>query len=383
MITYIVMIIISIVFLLISNRSDNKKKKILYYILATLSFFFVSAIRYDVGTDYLKRYVYDFNRMSQGINIDNFEIGFKIIIWFCLLFTKNSQLLFIITSAITITLTMNTIYAKSKNIVLSFLIFFLGGFFFDTLNLIRQYIAISIILFSYRLLVKKSQEKKDYIIFGLSVLIAMSMHSSSIVAFIILFLNKKMIMNWKWLMPTCIIVLILNENLMNSIEWIIQNTRFNVYLTGKMARGEISILFILENFLVYVFMCYIFSRNQKISNNNKEDILFMNIQGLSLLVTTLGSCHMQFARIALYFLIFQIISIPNFIANMPIEEIKKDIEKIIKNKMYLNKIMPNLKNIVAVVFIICFTTIFWYNNIKNNNNDVVPYKVIFSAENRK
>ena len=187
MITYFVMIIISIVFLLISNRSDNKKKKILYYILATLSFFFVSAIRYDVGTDYLKRYVYDFNRMSQGINIENFEIGFKIIIWFCLLFTKNSQLLFIITSAITITLTMNTIYEKSKNIVLSFLIFFLGGFFFDTLNLIRQYIAISIILFSYRLLVKKSQEKKDYIIFGLSVLIAMSMHSSSIVAFIILF----------------------------------------------------------------------------------------------------------------------------------------------------------------------------------------------------
>ena len=381
MVTYIAMIIISILFLLISNKSDNKTKKIICYILASLSFFLVSALRYDVGTDYLKRYVYDFNRIAQGIEVENFEIGFKVIIYFCLLFTKNANFLFILTSAIIIILIMSTIYSKSKNLILSFLIFFLGGFFFDTLNLVRQYIAISIILFSYRFLVKEKTERKDYLLFIILVMLAMSMHSSSIVAFAIILLNKKMIMNWKWLIPICIGVLILNENLMNLIDWIIQNTRFNVYLTGKMARGEVSVLFILENFLVYIFMYYIFSRNQKNMKNSKEDILLMNIQGVSLLVTVLGACHMQFARIALYFLIFQIISIPNFIYNMPVEEIKKDIDKIGKNKIKTRKALVNIKNIVSAVFIICFITIFWYNNIKNNNNDVVPYKTIFSIEN--
>ncbi len=383
MITYIVMIIISIVFLLISNKSKKKSSKIIFFILAALTFFIISAIRYDVGTDYLKRYVYDFNRMAKKIEVENFEIGFKVLIWFCLLFTKNANLLFILTSAIIITLTMTTIYSKSNNIILSVLIFFLGGFFFDTLNLVRQYIAISIILFAYRFLIKEKQEKKDYVAFIISVILAMTMHSSSIVAFILILLNKKMIMKWKWLLPICICILILNENLMNLIEWAIQNTRFNVYLTGKMARGEVSVLFIIENLLVYIFMYYVFSRNQRNMKNGKEDIFLMNVQGISLLVTVLGACHMQFARIALYFLIFQIISIPNFICKIPVEEVKNDIAKIGRNRINIEKILPYTKKIVSIVFIVSFITIFYYNNVINNNNDVVPYKTIFSVQKHK
>ncbi len=383
MIVYIVMLLISIVFLKLEEKQEKKKLKILMLILAVVPFFLVSILRYDLGTDYLKRYVHDFNEMAQGRNIENLEIGFKLLIQFCLIFTTNPNILFVITSTIILGLIMYTIFTKSKNYILSILIFFLCGFFFNSLNLVRQYIAISLILFGYRFLLK---EKKYYFAYILCTFIAMTMHSTSMIAIILVFLNKKEIMNFKWLIPISFLILIINENLFELIKPIIQNTRFNVYLTGNMAKGEISILYILENFLVYIFMYYIYIKNKKVNQNGKEETLLLNVQGLSLLTTVCGACHMQFMRIALYFFIFQIISIPLFIYKIPVDEVKKDIEKIFKKikisseKIKLEKIMPKFKEIISVIFIICLLCVFWHTNIKNNDNEVVPYKTIINKE---
>ena len=101
--TYILMLIFSISMLLIAQKFENKKViKIIAYILSGLSFFIISAIRYDVGTDYLLRYAPDYIKMGQGINITNLEIGYKVIVWICLLITKDYAIIFVITSAIII-----------------------------------------------------------------------------------------------------------------------------------------------------------------------------------------------------------------------------------------------------------------------------------------
>lgn len=377
MIIYIIMLLITIIFLISTEKVKKKWLKILMYILAVFPLFAVSAFRYDVGTDYLKRYVYDYNRMAQGINVENFEIGFKLLVQLCIIFTKNPTILFVVTSAIIIGFIMATICTKSKNIILSVILFFLGGFFFNSLNLVRQYIAMSIILFGYRFLLK---DKKYYFAYIACVLVAMTMHSSSVIALILIGLNKKEIMNWKWVLPVSIIILLLNEKLMGLIEFAIQNTRFNVYLSGNMARGDVSILYILENFLVFIFMYYIYTKNKTLNKNGKEDTLLLNIQGLSLIVTVCGACHMQFSRIALYFLIFQIISIPYFISAIPKEEVQKDLEKITKEKINLDKIMIKSKEIISILFVICFMILFCYTNIINNDNEVVPYKTVINKE---
>ena len=398
------MILISLIFLILAEKMKKKELKLLMYILAVVPFFLVSILRYDVGTDYLKRYVYDYNRMAEGINVENFEIGFKLLIQICLIFTKSPNILFIVTSAIILGFIMTTIYKRSKNIILSVIIFFLGGFFFDSLNLVRQYVAMSIILFGYKFLIKDSKETDDansiksirdiksikdikriknlkYIVsYIVCVIIAVTMHSSSIVALLLVVLNKKEIMNWKWVIPVSVLILLLNEKLLGLLGLVLQNTRFNVYLTGNMARGEVSVLYILENFLVYIFMYYIYTKNKKTQKNGKEDTLLLNIQGLSLLITVCGACHMQFSRIALYFLIFQIISIPYYISVIPIEDVKEDLNKIFKGKINFEKVMPKLKQIVSALFIICLMGVFWYTNIKNNNNEVVPYKTIINKD---
>lgn len=69
-----------------------------------------------------------------------------------------------------------------------------------------------------------------------------------------------MLADWKWVIPVTAIILILNENLMQIVKLCVQNTRFNVYLTGKFAKGDVSELYIIENVLVYIFMYYIYRK---------------------------------------------------------------------------------------------------------------------------
>ena len=73
---YIIMIAIAIYFSYLYSKETTKKKKWMYYLFIALPLIIVAAIRYDVGTDYLYRYVHDFEQMKQGIKIQNLEFLF-------------------------------------------------------------------------------------------------------------------------------------------------------------------------------------------------------------------------------------------------------------------------------------------------------------------
>ena len=127
-------------------------------------------------------------------------------------------------------------------------------------------------------------------------------------------------------------------------------------------------------------MYYIYSKNKKLNNVQKEDILFLNIQALALLVMVLGSCHMLFIRIALYFSVFQIISIPYYISKMPNAQIVEDISKITKDKINLKKIENKLPQYATAIIVLCFIFAFTRTNILTNTNEVLPYKTILNKE---
>ena len=360
---------------LVQNKAKNKRTKIILMVLSILPMFLISALRYNVGTDYNKRYVSDYLSLANGNDVENLEIGFKVIDYICLLFTKEPYLLFAVTSLIILAILFEVIYKKSSNPILSVTIFFLGGYFFGSLNLVRQYIAVVLILLGYQFLMSENK-KKAYIGFVICAILAFLMHSSSIICFIILVLNKKMLVSIKWVIPATILILILNENIMAILEPIIKNTRFNVYRTGQFADGELSILTIIENLAVYLWMYFIYYFYKKENKPlDKEGITLLNIQGVALLFTVSGVIHMQFMRLAIYLWIFQIISIPYFAKIMPYE----NIAEFIKNK-FNKKIKEKTVKIVTYALIVaCFGVMFTYTNILNNDNEVLPYQTIFSV----
>ena len=377
MIVYILMLVLSILFLILEKKAKKRWIKILCCIMAVMPFFVVSAFRYDLGTDYTRRYVFDYNRTLQGVDVPNLEILFKGIMKFCMIFTEEPYLMFAITSAIIVGFILGTSFTKSQDKILSVCIFLLGGFFFDSLNIMRQYMAMSLIFFGYQFLLKS---KRWYLAYIAIVIIATLIHSSAIIMLIPVLLNKKMLVSWKWVLPVCVIIVLLNGNLMNILEFFVQNTRFSVYLTGKLAQGGFSYLFVAENLIIYLMMMYIYSKNKKIDNIQTQDILFLNIQALALIVMVLGSAHMLFIRTALYFSIFQVISLPYYISKIPVKEVIKDLKKITRNKFKFSKLEKYMKQVVTLVVILCFVFAFTRTNILVNTNEVLPYKTIINKD---
>lgn len=106
----------------------------------------------------------------------------------------------------------------------------------------------------------------------------------------------------------------------------------------------------------------------------------LNIQALALIVMILGVCHMLFIRTALYFSIFQVISVPYYISKIPTTEIITDLKKITKNKFKFNRLEKYMKKIVTAVVILCFIFAFTRTNILVNTNEVLPYKTIINKE---
>lgn len=377
---YIISFLLTILLIwMAKSKAKSRKIKISLLILAAVPMFLVSALRYNVGTDYGKRYVLDYTMLQNGEEVTNLEIGFKIIDYICLIFTTEPELLFIVTSLIVISLFFEVIYKKSSNPILSVIIFFLGGYFFGTLNLVRQYIAIGFVLLGYQFLTG-TNTKKGYILFTMCAVIAFLMHSSSIVCFVIMFLTCKNLINVKWVLPVSILILILNKNIMLVLSPILENTRFNVYLTGKFAKGDLSIITIVENLVIYVLMSVIYYYKKKNNESlDREGITLLNIQGIALLLNVSGVVHTHFMRIMAYFSVFQILSIPYFfnIINY------KNLAQKIKNKLNKNITDKAVKTITYICIVIGFTTIFAYTNILNNDNGVLPYTTIFEKENSK
>lgn len=374
---YIITFLITILLVwLAENKAKSRKNKIILLILAVVPMFFISAIRYNVGTDYEKRYVADYYTLLEGKNVGNLEIGFKAIDYLCLFFTKEPYLLFAITSLIILAIIFEVIYKKSSNRILSIIIFFLGGYFFATLNIIRQYISVAFILLGYQFLMSENK-KKAYIGFVICAILAFFMHSSSIICFIIILLTKKNIMDARWVIPLSILILILNKNIMVILTPIIKNTRFNVYLTGKFTTGELSILQIVENLIIYLAMyfSYYFEKKQG-KELDKQGITLLNIQGLALLLTVSGVIHTLFIRMAIYFVAFQIISIPYFFNILQFNTITDKINK----KLKKNLKTKTVEIIIYSGIVLGFSAMFIYTNILNNDNEVLPYKTIFSIQ---
>ena len=355
--TYILMIIFSVLIICIGEKyKDNKVIKIGAYVLSALSFFVVSAIRYDVGTDYFYRYAPEYINIGNGIDVTNVELGYKLIVKICLLITKDYAILFAVTSAIIIGLTFYTIFKESPYPALSVTIYFLTGFFFHSLNLMRQYLAISVLLFSYKYLIDKK-----YIAYIISVVIAVLLHSTSIVIVVAMLLCDREVFDLKKTIIVSIILLVFGNYIWKLIvDVIVNHTRFAVYIGSKFDKSQLRVNDIILNAILYIIIYYLYKNTKEVGRKEK---FYLNMQACSLFFMILASTMYLLFRISFYFGIFNIISIPYFLKKSDLKAKKKII-------------------VLTVLMITLFANIY-KTNIKANADEVRPYKTIFNVKNRE
>ncbi|MBQ9438767.1 MAG: EpsG family protein, partial [Lachnospiraceae bacterium] len=140
---------------------------------------YVSAFRIGIGNDYYK-YVEFINRITFRSYVPT-EPGFNALVRFCnLLFgNENYFAIFAMIGGITIFIFLWTIYAESPDFSLSFFLFMALGIYFQTLNTIRYYLALSLVLFALKQL---NRPQPDYFSFLLITLFSSLFHKSALIA---------------------------------------------------------------------------------------------------------------------------------------------------------------------------------------------------------
>lgn len=195
---YFICFLISGIFFWRSECRYNKKQYKISGFLAVGGILILSLLAgfraNSIGTDVMTYVVYAFNRIKDYSNITqvfqkhNLEIGYELLIFICTRISKDIHFLHFITSLIINGCFYSFLKQFSKdgkiNIFIGMMVF-MCMYFNTSLNIVRQFLAISIILFGVKYLFKEK-----YIKFLLTVLVAIQFHKSAIIGFGIFVLYK-------------------------------------------------------------------------------------------------------------------------------------------------------------------------------------------------
>lgn len=147
---------------------------------------FFAGFRWDVGIDWMSYYESfgsDINGNGNPLKLEPINLGMNILLRSFGYF--DSRYWIWIMAIITLFFTSKSIYLYSSSPVKSFVLFILMGFFFDSLNTVRQFCAVAIALYSWQYIIAGNFKS-----FAKWLVVAVLLHSSAVVVLPAYFLIK-------------------------------------------------------------------------------------------------------------------------------------------------------------------------------------------------
>lgn len=294
------------------GRKINKRQRWIIYCLAAISPIITAALRYKNGADYFMylRMFEIYNRNNATIasfhSIKSTEFGFFILIRVCgVLFGSNYYLYFGLIASIICSFYYAGFCRQSKLIVLSGLLFFITGTYFDTFNGLRQYIAAGIIFFSIQYIVDGKFWK--YLIF---VLFASTFHYTALLMIPVYWIRNLKIDQEK--AAIIVIVLLLGGALIfNLVKLTLSFTRYKYYLSSAEFEVVPTLNTILTTTIVSSIV-FVYFWLKRVRPTYKMQI-FLNLQLLAWCSALLSISVPLAMRIQYYFVPLQILTIPAFL----------------------------------------------------------------------
>lgn len=215
------------------------------------------------------------------------EPGFTLLNYFIAQITDNSQVLIFLCAFITNLSFVLFLYRYSNDFTFSLFLYITGGTYFSSLNVIRQYLAIAIILFGFKYLL--TQDLKRFTPF---VLIAFLFHKSAVIAFIFYFLiNSSLINKHKLISFFFIIFIFLN---FNSLLNLLSNSGYGNYVESFSTEGYgVGIIRIAFWSLLYLVILLF----QKSNDINSIKDKFLNCIYISFSILILSAKYVYVARL--------------------------------------------------------------------------------------
>lgn len=309
-----------------------------------LLFFLVSALRFEVGTDYIAYQNYAKKKIL-GIPffqaVKDSEVFFILFSNMSYRLCGNMQLFYVIISFFIVFFTVKGILYYERNLFLPVIFFIISTSFFISLNAMRQMASFAIFLYASRFIMRRKFRK-----YFICILLALCWHTSAVLYFPCYFFTKIRIE--KSFFPLVFLMFICKRILNLFIMNILNKLGLELAYYFVIQEGASSKFFIFISLLICICF-FIFCRKEKGVVRN----FFFNCLFVFLFLSIFGDGIPGSFRLIYLFMPMTVVVCPY-----------------IYHKAGKSCFVP------LVLFIIIFSLFFYKNHIFQNVHGVVPYKSI-------
>lgn len=262
--------------------------------------FLLSAFRDGVGTDYL-HYQYLFNSYLTGTDGEwqSVEPGFQLIFKVTSIFSNDSRLFFVLTSFLILCCFFIAFLKYSRSVLLSVFLFITLYYYFNSLNGVRQFLAMALVLcFSTR-----SLAERNFLKYLISIIFASLFHMSALFMLPAYFLCKELkAIEIFYLIFFILVVFLLYDFVFAFVFKIFPY--YQIYSEYKSGSASAFLLIQLLFFLL-VFLAY-----KKSDSWTKEELVSFNLSLFSLFFFVLSYKNTMFFRLGMFFGMYFLILVP-------------------------------------------------------------------------
>ena len=326
---------------LLALYSYNKKNSVGIILSIFLPIFLISALRYDIGTDYSAYQIIFDNPQLMATREKGFMFLNSVIKEMGLPF----QFVIICFTVTTLVLIFTVIIENSDNIILSIFLFYMyTPFFLDSMNAIRQWFAIAVFLYSTRFI-----KKRKILLYLLFIFFAAFFAHKSVLVTIPLYF----IVNKKFKRITRVIFIASCFFMSQIITPIVKASPYAIYTMGSGGAGKLSPVFILDIILVAYVVLFL---------KDYDNPIFYNLTlisfGLMLIAVQLVKLPVfnPVFRLNEYFLFSLCLTLPSC----------------------LNAIKKKKRKIICITSILFFSLLNFVSLYFNGErNEICPYQIFF------
>lgn len=355
-------ILVILVSLILNNKIVGKRLSLAFLFITT---FVISAIRCNSGSDYYNYFV-SFNQTENfyhslsDIVSSNYQFGITLISFIIKKLTDNEYAMFVII-AFFVSFVSNWFIKKYSQLpIMSYAIFLLGGFFLMSTNILKQIIAMMIILIAIDRFLRK-----EYVRFCALVIIASFFHIISLVSIIIIPFSSIIKINRRTLLVggfSSFLLGVFSDKILQLFLKIPLFSRYERYFTDQLAIGFDDIKLILNALFVSVtlfFLLYFLIGKIEKKKVDVQESFFLRLIIIGFFIACFSINFYYLLRISYFYTQLLIVLVPNLIVKI------RDIR--IQKKYWISTFF------LLVIFSFLFSALSGENNYYNYStifNDV-------------
>lgn len=279
----------------------NIKPNKLMVLVVVVSLVFIAGLRTNIGDTYFYMHAYELGNFSwQNILLDK-DIGFGVLQMLLKKISEDPQILILVTATITNVLIVAVLYNYSRLFELSLFVYITSGMFITSMNGIRQFLAAAIIFAATKYIFDGSWKK-----YMLVVLIASTFHQSALVLIPIYFVvRRKAWTGTTFVLLFAAIILVLGFDQFSAVLFsAIGNTQYGEY--QSFSEGGANIIRVIVVAMPILFAYFGRERLRELYPNS--DII-VNLSIVGIVIMLISTQNWIFARMAIYFGLYQLILI--------------------------------------------------------------------------